>query len=267
MLLSLFLIRTSFRCSFRFCGRHTMDLYVTLCFLLFGTFLFSLPLIHECKEPNDCTFQVNKTKSCPRNQTEWNKRSHDMNCSKTNGYICVPNESFTELLEFCYDHPRILILEGTCLYFSRQCSDVEVYNCRNFEYGCPSINYPSSKIYEYPSCIHVENGCFVAEPSCKSQPPKKENQINVTTLSISLGVSISSFLLFMLLFYFIKKRSECFYLFITLLQKITLKHCLILIKQLAMHVDKTTAIKQIQSMSLVIFVLPYHVVLKNHLYS
>lgn len=35
-----------------------------------------------------------------------------MNCSKTNGYMCIPNESFTELLEFCYDHPRILILEG-----------------------------------------------------------------------------------------------------------------------------------------------------------
>lgn len=26
--------------------------------------------------------------------------------------MCIPNESFTELLEFCYDHPRILILEG-----------------------------------------------------------------------------------------------------------------------------------------------------------
>lgn len=64
------------------------------------------------KEPKSCTFQVNKTKSCPSNQTEWNKRSKDMNCSKTNGYMCIPNESFTELLEFCYDHPRILILEG-----------------------------------------------------------------------------------------------------------------------------------------------------------
>lgn len=42
--------------------------------------------------------------------------------------MCIPNESFTELLEFCYDHPRILILEGKG-------------NSR--KYGPPSPAYPS----------------------------------------------------------------------------------------------------------------------------
>lgn len=26
--------------------------------------------------------------------------------------MCVPNEIFTELMEFCYKHPRMLVPEG-----------------------------------------------------------------------------------------------------------------------------------------------------------
>lgn len=57
-------------------------------------------------------FPVFSTKSCPRNQAEWNKRSSAINCTKSNGYTCLPDENFTELLEFCYVYPRILITKG-----------------------------------------------------------------------------------------------------------------------------------------------------------
>lgn len=57
-------------------------------------------------------FPVYSTNSCPRNQTEWNQRSSAINCTEDNGYLCLPNENITELLEFCYNYPFILIQEG-----------------------------------------------------------------------------------------------------------------------------------------------------------
>lgn len=57
-------------------------------------------------------FPVYSTKFCPRNQREWNKRSSDINCTKNNGYMCLPNKELTELLEFCYKERRIPIENG-----------------------------------------------------------------------------------------------------------------------------------------------------------
>lgn len=53
------------------------------------------------------------TPFCPRNESEWYERSSALNCNKTNGYTCLPNEELTELLEFCYTAPFIWIQEGT----------------------------------------------------------------------------------------------------------------------------------------------------------
>lgn len=58
-------------------------------------------------------FPVYSTEFCPRNESEWNKRSSALSCNKTNGYTCLPNENFTELLEFCYTQPFIWIQGGT----------------------------------------------------------------------------------------------------------------------------------------------------------
>lgn len=57
-------------------------------------------------------FPVYSTELCPRNNTEWYKRSAAINCNESNGYTCLPNEHFTQLLEFCYTEPWILIEEG-----------------------------------------------------------------------------------------------------------------------------------------------------------
>lgn len=58
-------------------------------------------------------FPVYLTQFCPRNQTEWNERSSAINCTKDNGYLCFPNEKFTQLLEFCHSARFIWIQEGT----------------------------------------------------------------------------------------------------------------------------------------------------------
>lgn len=71
-------------------------------------------------------FPVYTTNFCPTNKREWDERSSALNCSKDNGYMCIPNENFTELLEFCYVSPQILIEKGKyCLtidiFISMQC--------------------------------------------------------------------------------------------------------------------------------------------------
>lgn len=58
-------------------------------------------------------FPVYTTESCPKNKTEWTDRSSLLNCTNTNGYTCITNENFTELLQFCYTDPRIRIQKGT----------------------------------------------------------------------------------------------------------------------------------------------------------
>lgn len=57
-------------------------------------------------------FPVYTAKSCPRNEAEIKKRSSAINCSEENGYLCIPDEYLTSLLEFCYIHPQVLIPKG-----------------------------------------------------------------------------------------------------------------------------------------------------------
>lgn len=58
-------------------------------------------------------FPVYLTSSCPKNETGWKERASAINCTAQHGYLCLPNENLTELLEFCYTEPRIWILKGT----------------------------------------------------------------------------------------------------------------------------------------------------------
>lgn len=57
-------------------------------------------------------FPVYSTEYCPRNETEWKERSIAINCTQENGYVCLPNRNITELFEFCFTLPFILIEEG-----------------------------------------------------------------------------------------------------------------------------------------------------------
>lgn len=65
-------------------------------------------------------FPVYSTEFCPRNQTEWDERSSAINCNKTNGYMCLPNEQRTELIEFCYGDPITWVQEGNQTFFSNR---------------------------------------------------------------------------------------------------------------------------------------------------
>ncbi|XP_078309613.1 uncharacterized protein LOC144617989 [Crassostrea virginica] len=56
-------------------------------------------MAHWASEYNFDVFPVDK---CPLSKQDWDKRSNELNCSKTHGYHCLPNKHLTSLIEFCY---------------------------------------------------------------------------------------------------------------------------------------------------------------------
>lgn len=57
-------------------------------------------------------FPVYSTNTCPKNKAEWLQRSFVLNCTARNGYICIPNEHLTVLVEFCYNVHKVAIPKG-----------------------------------------------------------------------------------------------------------------------------------------------------------
>uniref|UniRef100_A0A8W8IGG9 Novel STAND NTPase 3 domain-containing protein n=1 Tax=Magallana gigas TaxID=29159 RepID=A0A8W8IGG9_MAGGI len=142
-------------------------------------------------------FPVYSTEFCPRNQTEWNERSSAINCTKDNGYLCFPNEKFTQLLEFCHRARFIWIQEGYCLYLRTDDSTIYSYSCSSFQSGseCHNSSFPSYDLFKYPSCTSIGNGCFLAEPSCKgidttTQPPETTKTIQVAIASMNANKTL-----------------------------------------------------------------------------
>ena len=71
-----------------------------------------LYIIEFQRKLNGYKFPVHTTESCPRNETEWRRRESAFNCKANSSYACFPNDQITELLEFCYPLPLILIHKG-----------------------------------------------------------------------------------------------------------------------------------------------------------
>ncbi|XP_061193727.1 uncharacterized protein LOC133201958 [Saccostrea echinata] len=123
----------------------------------------------RCGKLYGYSFPVYTTLSCPRNKSEWRNRSSDLNCTESNGYMCIPNENITELLEFCYRYPRIPIEKNICLILKKSTSLVEAYSCPQFKNGCPDKQYWSDEIFKYQNCLSIGNRCSLAEPHCNEQ--------------------------------------------------------------------------------------------------
>ncbi|XP_078310486.1 uncharacterized protein LOC111133220 isoform X2 [Crassostrea virginica] len=149
-----------------------MQMQGTLCSMFLGTLFSSFLLTYECRKLDGFPFPVYTTEFCPRNKTEWEARSAAFNCNKDSSYACLPNENITGLLEFCYPQQVIPIQEDLCLFLTKKGSNLGYINCTGFENGCPSNPYFASAVYNYTSCISIGNGCFLAQPLCKSATPR-----------------------------------------------------------------------------------------------
>nr|XP_034308518.1 uncharacterized protein LOC105341815 [Crassostrea gigas] len=183
--------------------------------VIWGIFLSIIFVLNECKKLDGYKFPVYSTPFCPRNESEWNKRSSALNCNRTNGYTCLPNEKLTELLEFCYIEPWIWIEEGLCLYLEKKGSYVDSFNCRHFIHGCHNTSYQSRRIFEYQACISIGNGCFLAEESCKSSPntthrPKttENNQDDLFWVVIVIGIVVVFVCASFCMLYFYRKKRK-----------------------------------------------------------
>lgn len=144
--------------------------------------VFLMILILKNISTNDYVFTVHTTKVCPTNQMEMDERSLALNCSKRNGYTCLPDKNLTVLLEFCYKRARIAVPKGFCLFL--RYSDVDAYDCKRFIHGCPDADYYSDEIYKYPNCVSIGSGCFLADASCDRISAADTN--TVTTISKDL---------------------------------------------------------------------------------
>lgn len=138
----------------------------------------------ECEQLHDYKFPVYTTEICPRNQTEWKKRSSALHCTDFKGYMCVPNEDFTSLLEFCYSSFKIAIQPGVCLFLTKKNSALDIYDCQRFTSGCPDFIHFTDQMYELSdrSCVSIGNGCFLAEPTCSFE---RSTSFIITTIVMS----------------------------------------------------------------------------------
>lgn len=158
---------------------------------------------------DDYDFPVYTTKVCPKNEAEWKERSSAINCTVSNGYMCMPNEDFTELLEFCYVYPLILVEEGICLYLYKDFSRVNGYKCDTFLSGCPKSTFVSYEMFKYPNCSSIGNGCFLAEPFCESVEDLRAVQSNNITGFVIFGVFAGLNIFFLMFFiWFLHKRQK-----------------------------------------------------------
>lgn len=131
----------------------------------------------------DC---VHVTEFCPRNKAEWDRRSIVFNCSKSNSYMCLPNEQLTALVEFCYYGSQTPIHSGVCLVLDEKGIDLESYSCTYFTNGCPDSFYFMNNTYKYPNCVSVSKGCFLADSSCRrdsSSPTYTSSVTSIFTIS------------------------------------------------------------------------------------
>lgn len=152
---------------------------------------FHVILLNECKILDGYEFRVYSAVFCPRNENEMEQRSSAISCSKSDYYMCIPDEKFMNLLEFCYVESAFPVPNGVCCFLSKRASRVDTYKCTNFKQGCPNDTYYSNKIYEKPSCLSIENGCFAADQSCtglnsistQSSSTMPDNETTKSTIS------------------------------------------------------------------------------------
>lgn len=130
--------------------------------LVFCTIILIFSSLNECRSLLGYKFPVYTTDLCPQNQVEWSKRSSFLNCNESS-YMCLPNEHFTELLEFCYNANRVHITPSICMYLNGGNSVLNGYNCSRFKHGCPNSSYFTDEVYKYQSCLSIGKGYFLAE--------------------------------------------------------------------------------------------------------
>nr|XP_022303009.1 uncharacterized protein LOC111110715 [Crassostrea virginica]XP_022303011.1 uncharacterized protein LOC111110715 [Crassostrea virginica] len=139
---------------------------IRICVILVKwTLLYSTIILQKSVCRDVSKLPVHEANHCPQNQTDLTERSDAINCTDRSRYMCLPNEKFTKLFEFCFVLSKLGIPEGACLILKNK-TDLDVHYCHSFTGGCPGKDYFSKDLLQYPSCTAIENGCFLADADC-----------------------------------------------------------------------------------------------------
>uniref|UniRef100_A0A8W8NMA8 Novel STAND NTPase 3 domain-containing protein n=1 Tax=Magallana gigas TaxID=29159 RepID=A0A8W8NMA8_MAGGI len=154
-----------------------MSMHTRVRLVILGTFLSIIFVLHEYIKLNGYKFPVYSTPFCPRDESEWDKRSTVLNCNKTHGYTCLPNEKLTELLEFCYTQPWLLIeeesgideamfdqwkQEDSCFISTKTCKELEkIVKHRNLVIVAGHSGSGKSAIIQHIALKYKEQGWTV----------------------------------------------------------------------------------------------------------
>ncbi|XP_062610258.1 serine/threonine-protein phosphatase 6 regulatory ankyrin repeat subunit B-like isoform X2 [Saccostrea cucullata] len=115
---------------------------------------------------SDYSFPVYTTERCPRDKREWDAASARLLCNDSYGYHCVPDKTFSSLIEFCYPDGKFKRFQkGNCLELAYT-GILNHVKCKNFSFGCPDQDYNSNELYNYPACFNILENCFIADISC-----------------------------------------------------------------------------------------------------
>nr|XP_022309222.1 uncharacterized protein LOC111114972 isoform X2 [Crassostrea virginica] len=155
------------------------------------TLLSSLLAFNYCRELSGYNFPVFTTIACPKDKLEFQERSVDINCTDTKYYMCVPNENFTELLEFCFHPNGVRTSKGLCIYLDN-CSAIKLYGCENFTDGCPTSWYYSFKPYEFFSFsgpLNVNSVCDLNFFHVPGRSPLSLSIFGVAPISYSINTA------------------------------------------------------------------------------
>ncbi|XP_062603602.1 uncharacterized protein LOC134265408, partial [Saccostrea cucullata] len=130
--------------------------------------LLTILIVLTAKEDvlSDYSFPVYTTERCPRDKSEWDAASTRLHCNDSHGYHCVPDKTFTSLIEFCYPDGKFKRFQkGNCLELAYT-GILNHVKCKNFSFGCPDQDYNSNELYNYPACLNILENCFIADISC-----------------------------------------------------------------------------------------------------
>lgn len=137
------------------------------------------------RRSKDAEFPIHPVEKCPMNRKDWDSASKRLHCNDTHGYNCLPEETLSSFVEFCYPFGNwILIDKGNCPRLSS--NRLKHYACHDFKCGCPDKDYYNNEIYNYPVCLRIFKECFTSNSSClKDRPPNTEEKTTTISTSVS----------------------------------------------------------------------------------
>ncbi|XP_062573858.1 uncharacterized protein LOC134235726 [Saccostrea cucullata] len=141
-----------------------------------------------------------KTKSCPKDVSEWRTREKNFNCSYPKEVYHCLSDGYGRLGETCIKGLASWVEKDYCPEYNMDTNNVNTVPCHGTT-DCPSKAFKSNEVYEYPVCVQEGTTLMNGGPSSLSK--------DVIALSVAAGVFVLLVVLsVMALLCYRKRRSQ-----------------------------------------------------------